>query len=436
MGTRAFLPALVLLCGSLAAAGPPMRGDDNELRRSAVTGGGSAASSGSHALNSAAGEPQTAERASGSYRMVPGAMALFSFPGKTPDLTKVQALTASATMQWTIAGYDGALGALQNGTSYYVRIASYTVPDTFDFSHSELWFTTGPAGTSPSAVVSSVTAGLFANTTWYQTLFTLDADGNVSFMSNMSTFTTLARQPSLLADTYLFVHETSATLNWHRFPTGVVSSDTARGFLLEASSTNFGALSPGGIVLSSATTQVAASTLTVQGLDLGTTWYFRVGSLNWSSDANFAQLPRLNFEIQPSTFGISFGTINLGVAQSTVSISSMVVYNRGNLPVTLRLFAATSTAGGSPWALGTAPDLEQVMLQGVWNSFVPDTNAFDDALVSSTQTSTGTLFAGDQTGVLIPPGQARTMWFQLWLPTSTVAITKQSFYVNVIAVYP
>ena len=420
-------------------AGDPMASASNTLLRNASDSGGASSASGNNAVTGAVGEAGTTGQTSSSYRLAPGAMSLFSFPGKITDLAGLTTLTTSASVQWSTPGYDGTLGpALQTGTNYYVRIASYTTPDTFNFQNSVLWFSTGPTGTAPGTVVTTAVPGLFANTTWFTTAFTLDADGNLSFMSNMSTVTTLAAAPAVLPNSYLFVNYTSATLNWAALPASPpgASSVTAEGFTLEASSTNFGALSPGGVVLTSATPNVLSSTLTVAALDLGTTWYFRVGSLNWQGTPNYANLPRLNFQIDPSSSGLSFGTINAQIVSSTVSISSVVVTNRGNLPVTLQLFAATTTAGGSPWTLGTTPDIEQVMLQGQFNTVPPTSGSFTTALLSSTQTATGTAFAGNQTAVQIPPGETRTLWFQFWLPSSTVSMTKQKFQVNLLGVYP
>ena len=57
---------------------------------------------------------------------------------------------------------------------------------------------------------------------------------------------------------------------------------------MKQASTNFGALLPGGTVLSSSTPNVALSTLTVAGLEADTTYYFRVGALNWAGAADLS----------------------------------------------------------------------------------------------------------------------------------------------------
>ena len=437
MRLRTLLAVSCLLAagGSSAWAGGSMASATNSVFRDAADSGGSASASATNKLTGSVAEAGVKAQASATFRLVAGGEALFSFPGKITDFAGLATLTNSATIQWTTVGYDGALGALAQGTSYYVRIASYTTPDTFNFPGASLWFSTGPTGTSPGAAVSSVTINLVPNTTFFATAFVLDADGNLSFMSNMSTMTTLANPPNTLASTYLFVFPTSATLNWQALRPNTASA-TAEGYSLEASSTNFGALLPGGVVLTSVTANVLASTLTVANLDLGTTWYFRVGSLNYVGAPNYTTLQRLNFQIFPSSSGLSFGLIDPQLYSSTVSISSVVVANVGNLPVTLQLFAGTTTAGGSPWTLGSSVGLEQVLLQGQFNSAAPTSGSFSTALLSSTQTATASAFAGNQTAVQIPPGQTRTLWFQFWLPTSTIALTKQTLQVNVLGIFP
>ncbi|PIU17831.1 MAG: hypothetical protein COT18_11970, partial [Elusimicrobia bacterium CG08_land_8_20_14_0_20_59_10] len=55
-------------------------------------------------------------------------------------------------------------------------------------------------------------------------------------------------------------------------------------------STNFGALFPGGVVYSSYTDKGLLLTLSVEGLRPSTTYYFKLASLNWQGDKNYAVL--------------------------------------------------------------------------------------------------------------------------------------------------
>lgn len=436
---RAIALSLTLLPSLLlpARAGQTMESASNKVHRNAVTAGGQRSTSSNNVLTSAVGEEAGASSFSSGHRLSPGAMALFSYPGRITDLTSTEQFLTSATMRWSTPGYDGGLSStLQPGSSYYIRITSYTVPDTFaQQQNSELWIATHStllAGT----LADLRRTGLDPNTTWYAEVWTADNDGNIGFSSNRSTFTSLARAPTALPQAYLYVFDTSATLNWAALPSSP-ASESSQGYVLEASTTNFGALLPGGATLSSTTYNVAASTLTLDNLDLGSTYYFRVGSLNWAGRPNYLDLPKLNFQLEQSSTSLSFGSIDARVVESVISASSIVVVNRGNLPMTLRLFAGTATSG-SPWTLSTSSAVETAVVQAVWNTVQPSGNAFQHAVTASTTTSGGMsgTYAGDQAGASIPAGATRTLWFRFWRPTTTVATTQQLLRVDIRAAYP
>lgn len=414
----------------------------NELARQAVSaGGGSVSVSATNALVSAVSEGAASGGASDSAgnRGFSGAMNVFFFPGRVTDFGAPLALVieTSATHRWSAPGYDGALGDLQPGTSYFVRVTSYTVPDSFRFELASVL--TSTSGTSPAAQVSTAVANLHQNATWYATLWTVDAAGNASYASNQSTFTTLALRPGLLPQTYVFVQGSTATLNWAAFPAvpPALSSQSAQGYRLEASTTNFGLASPGGVVLSSETFAVAASTLGFGSLDLSSTYYFRVGSLNWQSRPNFQPLERLNFQVAASTGLIDFGQINPMLVDSVVAVTSMVLVNRGNLPMTYRISGGTSTAS-TPWSLDVSSSVDTAVLQGLWNSAPPLTDSFSTPITVSTRTSGGAggFYAGNQTGVAVPPGQSRTLWLKFWRPSPTTSVDIQEFALEISPQFP
>jgi hypothetical protein len=256
-------------------------------------------------------------------------------------------------------------------------------------------------------------------------------------MSNQSTFTQLANAPTALPQTFLNVYDSSAVINWAAMPLSP-SSLTAEGYELDASTTNFGALFPGGQVFSSITYNTSQSTLTIASLDFSNTYYFRVGSLNYASVPNYTTLSRLNLQITVSTTGVSFGGLDPTVFDSTISISSIVVTNVGNIPVTLSIYGATATVG-SPWTLGVSSDVETPLFQGAWNSVQPPSSVFSTPITVSTVASGGVAgnYAGnDQNGAVIPPGATRSLWFQFWRPTSTITNTKQNLQVFVKSYYP
>ncbi|MBI2362633.1 MAG: hypothetical protein HYV15_04555, partial [Elusimicrobia bacterium] len=92
---------------------------------------------------------------------------------------------------------------------------------------------------------------------------------------------TLPASPGALATTFLGVFQTSVTAAWAAMP-AAPQDESAYGYRLDASSTNFGTLLPGGVTVSSSTYDRLVSTLTVRvpALDRDTTYYFRVSALN------------------------------------------------------------------------------------------------------------------------------------------------------------
>ena len=280
---------------------------------------------------------------------------------------------------------------------------------------------------SGGAVYSSVTysrsqssliiGGLEANTTYFMRLEGLNWAGSTGPYTALGSTPTLALAPTALTTTFLDVYFASATVAWTALPTSP-STSSCEGYELDAST----ASDFSGTIYSSITYAVADSTLSIANLDLSTTWYFRVGSLNWAGVPDDTSLGPLTMELSVSSIVINLGAINPGVALSTVSVSSVVVTNLGNIPATIALWASTATAG-SPWSLSVSSGIERPVLQALWNSAAPPPSAFNAAVTGSTTTSGGAggAYAGNQTAFEVPAGASRTIWVQFWLPTSTVA---------------
>lgn len=310
---RARLPASVFLAAAAAVAGlvasawagPALESETFSIPRSAATGGGSGeAFSATYRLIPVLGEEAATSTApaSGSHRLGTGLAHIAHFPGKVTGLAeRGDASVSSATLVWTSPGYDGAEGALQPGTTYFLRVASFTVPDTFsDHRLANVSFAT--AGMSPGELASAGATGLLPNTTYWARVWTLDAAGNLSYASDISTFVTLALPPALQPESFVNVFFTSVTAQWVARPSSPpdAASMTAAGYIVEASSTDFGALSPGGVITASATSNVSLSTLTVSspGLVVDRRYYFRVGALNWAGVANWTALGSTDTKFQ------------------------------------------------------------------------------------------------------------------------------------------
>lgn len=422
-----------------------MDGPANRMARDVVNGGGSASSSTNGSLiGSVAEEVVRIDAASASNRVKAGWSELHAFPGTVTDLAgRADITVSSAAVQWSTPGYDGSLGAHPAGTVYYINIASYTAPDTFGlFSQADTVIST--SGMSPGALATLDRTGLIANTSYYAQLWTLDADGNLS-LPYRSTFTTLANPPALGLSEFLFIQRSSVAVAWAAHPGPPdASSKTCEGYVLRASSNNFGVLAPAGApVFSSTTYSFLASTLTVGSpgapLDLANTYYFQVGSLNHAGQPNYTQLGRLNFQILQSTGLLHLGAMDPFVATSTVSMSSMVVVNLGNWPATIELAADMATVPASPWTLSTAPGVETAALMGVWRGGLPapPPTAFNTYITPAFLASQAAgNYSDAQNGYQIPAGQDRTLWFRFFLPTTSSSLGPETIKVTAQPVYP
>lgn len=437
------------LAASFASAGPVLISATNAVVRDATAAGGDGrSSSATNALDTVLGEEVSSSTgtSSATNRMGGGYMQIYAFPGPAVGLGARSDITvSSATLVWNAPGYDGLQGHLVTGTTYFIRIASYTVPDTFSFiNYANMAISTDSV--TPSQSVGAPATGLLTNTSYYVQLWTLDAAGNISFPTR-STITSLANPPPLGLLEFLSIQSSSVTVAWAALPPSPpdASSKTCEGYTLLASSDDFGALAPyGAPQFSSTTYSVLASTLTLGSsgapLDLSSTYYFKVGSLNWAGAPNYTQLQRLNFQITQSTNYLSFGLIDPNIARSTIATSSMVVTNVGNWPVTIELTASTVTLPSSPWALSTSSGVDTAVLLGVWfaGAIGPPAIAFNTSLTTTTTISqtSGNYSSAAQNGYQLAPGANISLWVRFFLPTSSSTVGPERLQVAAVPVYP
>lgn len=132
-----------------------------------------------------------------------------------------------------------------------------------------------------------------------------------------------------------------------------------------------------------------------------------------------------------STTGpVAYGT--LLVSSTTVSTDSSHVINDGNVTETYDL-KLTDPAGWT--AVSGAPGAEQYRLSAQFNATQPTAGSFgaDHDLTTTDQTSSATIFAGDQTGLSVAASAALYLWFKFEAPTSTTVTTQQSITVTLTA---
>lgn len=271
MKLSAALLALVLPVSALAE--PRLDGAGASIPRNAVGGAGGLSSGGGTTLNSSVGEGVVLPAASAANNGFPGLMALVAQPGSITAITAVTKDTDTLVLNWAAPGVDGFLGAV----SGFWRI-DYSNNPGHVFSPS----------TYVTEIATTVSAGdqqffkiggLSPDTTYYARVYLADARRVFAETSAQDNESTLAKTPP--APTFTGVFFTSVTISW-TLPAG-----GAQGYLVKASTTDFGTITPGGLIVSSQTPSGLAVTLTVTGLNPNNTYYFNLGSLNWQGNTNF-----------------------------------------------------------------------------------------------------------------------------------------------------
>lgn len=128
---------------------------------------------------------------------------------------------------------------------------------------------------------------------------------------------------------------------------------------------------------------------------------------------------------------IAFGTVTAG--SQTVSSGASTVTNDGNSPET---FWLSLTDPGGWTAVQSAPGAEEYALLAKFNSGAPGAGTFtyvDHALSTVSTASSGSKFAGDETGLSVAAAATRSLWFRFNAPTSTVVTAQQTITVTVTA---
>ncbi len=131
-----------------------------------------------------------------------------------------------------------------------------------------------------------------------------------------------------------------------------------------------------------------------------------------------------------ATGPIAFGMV---IASSeTVSSDSSLVTNDGNVTETYDL---KLTDPGGWTATSGAPGSETYRLSAQFNSEEPTAVSFDadTDLTTTDQTSSGTIFAGDETGLSVAASDTRSLWFKFEAPTDTSVDTQQTIVVTITA---
>jgi hypothetical protein len=187
-------------------------------------------------------------------------------------------------------------------------------------------------------------------------------------------------------------------------------------------------------------------TLTLTGLQPGTSYYIAVEARDAAdnqaylsnSTYTWSQVTLLAVDITnqngaADTYG--FGTVTMSSA--VVSTATIRVTNVGTAASTWSLNAATTTAG-SPWQLTSgALGLNQLRVSAGFDEAQPSVGGFgaEDRMTPTDQSATGTAFSidGSTTGVSVPIGDSRLIWFLLETPLASSTTDQQQIQVTVTA---
>ncbi len=240
MNKRKFIPAVFLtLVGAVffpgvsARAGHKLTGAEVLIARNINdAGGGSAASPGIN-LRAAIGETGTTSSGGGGVRLHPGYIKLAAQPGSVVQITAVSKSTGALELAWASPGSDGFQGDVPSG----VYRVDYSSDPAHAFSPAvyKLEFSTSVKANSPQTLTIG---GLEPNTTYYTKIYLGDSRKFFSEDSRRGEKSTLANLP--VNPFFSGVAACRATIAWTLPPGG------AQGYQMESSSTNFGALYPGG----------------------------------------------------------------------------------------------------------------------------------------------------------------------------------------------
>jgi hypothetical protein len=315
-----------------------------------------------------------------------------------------------------------------------VSVTTYTVQvstDGVDFGGvppESVSASTAPSGSDPQYTFS----GLSANTTYFFRVNAVNNEGLATAYVNLGSTSTLAAAVS--GTQVAGVWMTSITVNWLPLPSSP-PEQTAEGYVLEYSTnSDFNTLWG-----SSRTTVIALSTLTAVGLTGGYTYYHRVGSLNWSNQANYAASVNA---VLAAVYAVEVDVTSWAIGMlvpggESVQPGVVSVTNAGNVAQNyqLRLIEPNAT-----WnATAAAPGAETYRFSAIFSTAAAATGNFvapEDVVLTVNATAGAADYAKNDEdvsvkGYSVSAGGARNLRMKFEAPTATDITTPQSIIIRV-----
>ncbi|MCM2267088.1 MAG: hypothetical protein NDI60_04855 [Elusimicrobiales bacterium] len=200
-------------------------------------------------------------------------------------------------------------------SSYFTAESSYTAwaqigwdvngnPDwtRYDLVYADNASFTGSVS-APKGYPPVTLGGLNANTTYYFRVRARGVAGTATgFTSDIST-ATLALKLSGIGET---VYESSVTINWQAVNHATIQALKSEGYRLHISTTAAELITPTSTYWE--TSAAAAAAVTASPLNLNTTYYYRVGTLNWNGASNLADTRRFT-TLAPKIAGFTLASL-------------------------------------------------------------------------------------------------------------------------------
>ena len=162
-----------------------------------------------------------------------------------------------------------------------------------------------------------------------------------------------------------------------------------------------------------------------------------IAVLGMAGMANAANPATINITVTIQNLSVSasgplaFGVVAAG--SETIAVDSSHVLNDGNVS---EIYSLSLTDPGGWSAVSAAPGAEEYCLSAQFNSATPTALSYtysDHALTSTPVSCSVTQFAGDQTGVTVPSGEARYLWLKFEAPSATSVTAQQTIVLTLTA---